>query len=164
MDVWYAITLIGMPEIWLTLTGVLVVLYFLVRKRPPLKTKDFMKKGLIIFIAGLWLTAGVTFALKYTVSVERPCVPCTDNATECNPYCTEDNSFPSGHTSITFCVFTSLFLIFRKRKFLFLFLIAFSVALSRYFLGVHQPIDIVAGALIGIVVPVIVREVYRKRF
>lgn len=163
MDVWYLITLIGTYEPWLAFTGILAVAYFLTRKRLPLKTKDFMKKGLIIFIASLWLTAGMTFLLKYSIPFERPCVSCTESRTECNPYCTGDNSFPSGHASITFCVFTSIFLIFRKRKFLLLFLIAIAVAISRYFLGVHHPVDIFAGALIGIAVPVIVFEIYRRR-
>ncbi|NIO21920.1 MAG: phosphatase PAP2 family protein [Candidatus Aenigmarchaeota archaeon] len=163
MEIWYLITLIGTPEFWLVFTGVLIVAYFLVRKRVSLATKNFVKRGLIIFIISLWLTAGVAFALKYVIPLGRPCIPCTENQPDCNPYCMEDHSFPSGHSAVIFCVFTSIFLVFRKRKFLILFVIAIAVALSRYFLGVHYPIDIFAGALIGIAIPIIVLRVFRKR-
>ena len=163
MDIWYAITLIGTPEWWLVFTGVLIVLYFLVRKSIPLKTKVFVKGVLTVLILSLWITSGITFFLKNSVSFERPCTPCTENQPECNPYCLEDNSFPSGHSAVIFCVSTSIFLVFRKRKFLLLFLISIAVAISRYFLGVHYPLDIFAGALIGIIVPVIVMIILRKR-
>lgn len=163
MYIWYLITLIGMPEIWLKLTGVLVAVYFLTKKRIPLEKKNFIKKGLIIFIVSLWLTAGVAFFLKYSIPLGRPCIPCTENELECNPYCPNDNSFPSGHSAVIFCVFTSIFLVFRKKKFLALFLIAILVGLSRYALGVHYPLDIFTGTLIGIVVPIIVLKFLRKR-
>jgi len=162
MDVWYFVTLIGEPVFWLILTGVLIVLYFLTRKRLSLKRKGFVKRGLIIFIAGLWITAGVTFALKYSIPIERPCISCNGNQSECNPYCSDENSFPSGHSAIIFCVSTYIFLISRKRKFLLLYLIAVFVAFSRYALGVHYPLDIFVGALIGITIPIIVFGIFRK--
>jgi membrane-associated phospholipid phosphatase len=163
MEVWYFITLIGESVFWLILTGVLIGLYFLTRKRLSLKTKAFAKKGMIIFIAGLWITAGVTFALKYSIPIERPCIPCTGNQEDCNPYCPDENSFPSGHSAVIFCVSTSVFLIFKKVKFLAIYLIALVVAFSRYALGVHHPADVVAGALIGIIIPIIVFGIFRKR-
>lgn len=162
MDVWYFITLIGEPELWLALTGVLLVIYFLVRKRIPLKTKNFLKGVLITFILSLWLTAGITFFLKNSTSFKRPCIPCDGGQTGCNPYCPEDSSFPSGHSAIIFSVATSLFLVFRKKELLLLFPLAFIVAVSRHVLGVHYPIDIFAGALIGITVPIIVLATLRK--
>jgi len=163
METWYFVTLIGTPQIWLMLTGVLVILYLYLRKRIHLRKKVLIKRVLIIFITSLWLTAGVTFALKYAIPVKRPCTPCTENQSNCNPYCPGDNTFPSGHSAMIFSVFTSMFMVFRKRKFLFLFVIPLFVALSRYMLVVHYPVDILAGSLIGIAIPLIVLKVCEKK-
>ncbi|NIO22786.1 MAG: phosphatase PAP2 family protein [Candidatus Aenigmarchaeota archaeon] len=163
MEIWYLITLIGTPEFWLAFTGVLVLAYLFIRRRIPQETRRFVRHGILIFIISLWVTAGIAFSLKYSIPIERPCVPCAEGITECNPYCMEDNSFPSGHTAVIFCVVTSVLLVFRKKKLIVLFAVSFLVALSRYFLRVHYPVDILTGAVIGTFVPIIVYEIYRKR-
>ncbi len=162
VDVWYLITLVGKPEIWLILAGMLVLAYLPIMWRLPKERKDFVKKCVVVFTVSLWLIAGVTFFLKYSIPAERPCIPCEGGRTDCNPYCPKDGSFPSGHTAIVFGVSTSLFVIFRRKKFLFLFAVALLVGVSRYVLGVHYPIDIVAGGIIGIVIPVAVSAIYER--
>jgi len=70
-----------------------------------------------------------------------------------------DASFPSGHTSLGFCIATALVLtlpwIIEKKKAyclgaLFVF-IATMIAVSRLYLGVHYPTDVFCGILLGIV-------------
>jgi membrane-associated phospholipid phosphatase len=61
-----------------------------------------------------------------------------------------NGSFPSGHSQIAFSVATYLTSRFRKYGWLF-FLVATLVALSRVYIGVHFPVDIIAGAVIGTV-------------
>lgn len=59
--------------------------------------------------------------------------------------------FISSHASNSFAVasFTSLF--FSKRWFtVIIYLWAFSIAYSRMYLGVHYPLDVLGGALLGI--------------
>ncbi|PEA55622.1 undecaprenyl-diphosphatase [Bacillus pseudomycoides] len=59
-----------------------------------------------------------------------------------------DNSFPSDHTILFFSICFSLCLVRKKTGWLWLIL-AFCVAISRIWVGVHYPFDVVIGALIG---------------
>jgi len=63
----------------------------------------------------------------------------------------DEFSFPSGHTSGAF-LFTTLCLLWFGVVALPLYFWASLVGLSRVLLGVHFPGDILAGAVIGIVV------------
>lgn len=58
-------------------------------------------------------------------------------------------SFPSGHTLSSFAVAEVLSVYFSQYKLLFIG-IAFLIALSRLYLCVHYPTDVIAGILIGI--------------
>jgi undecaprenyl-diphosphatase len=76
-----------------------------------------------------------------------------------------DFSFPSGHAANTFAAAT--FLAMRFPRMLFLFVIPLIVSYSRVYVGVHYPLDVVAGGLIGILVGaffVLVERTARLRF
>ncbi|MGE5701888.1 MAG: undecaprenyl-diphosphatase [Clostridia bacterium] len=60
-----------------------------------------------------------------------------------------DNSFPSDHSILFFSVCFTIWLTQRRKTWLWL-VIACGVALSRVWVGVHYPIDVMAGALIGV--------------
>jgi undecaprenyl-diphosphatase len=61
-----------------------------------------------------------------------------------------DNSFPSDHT-ILFFSFCTTFCIYQKRWGYIWIVIALIVGISRIWVGVHYPADILVGALISIV-------------
>ncbi|CAM3956172.1 undecaprenyl-diphosphatase [Bacillus sp. LS15-K4] len=61
-----------------------------------------------------------------------------------------DNSFPSDHTILFFSICFSFWLVHKKARWLWLVL-AFCVAISRIWVGVHYPFDVMTGALIGII-------------
>lgn len=63
---------------------------------------------------------------------------------------TVNNSFPSDHT-ILFFSFCITFCIFQKRWAFIWVLSAILVGISRIWVGVHYPADVIAGALISIV-------------
>lgn len=60
-----------------------------------------------------------------------------------------DYSFPSGHTLASFEAATGLFL-YHKKWGAAALILAFFVMISRLFLVVHYPSDLVAGALFGV--------------
>ena len=62
--------------------------------------------------------------------------------------CTGSYSFPSNHALNNFAAATFFYKLFPKFKWV-LFITAFLVSLSRVYLGLHYPSDIIAGAVIG---------------
>ena len=62
-----------------------------------------------------------------------------------------DASFPSGHTSTAFTCVAALWKYLKKPYAVLLLVLATLIALSRLYIGVHYPSDVVAGLLIGVV-------------
>lgn len=62
--------------------------------------------------------------------------------------CGAGKSFPSAHATNNFAAAVTLSYFFRKYIYIFI-TIATLVALSRVFVGVHYPVDITAGAILG---------------
>lgn len=61
----------------------------------------------------------------------------------------KDYSFPSGHTTASFSIATTLSLNMPKITILIFFL-AVIIGISRIYLGVHYPTDVLAGTILGI--------------
>lgn len=63
-----------------------------------------------------------------------------------------ENSFPSGHTTTAFALFTSLALIVKNKFLKIIFLIlALNAGYSRMHLSQHWLVDVTAGSLIGVI-------------
>lgn len=101
-----------------------------------------------------------THALKISFERERPF----------NAYPTEiikhtgagSFSFPSGHTSMAFSTATSLSLLYPKWYVVIpAYAWASTVAYSRMYLGVHYPSDVLAGALIGSGISLLVHYTFK---
>lgn len=60
-----------------------------------------------------------------------------------------DYSFPSGHTAASFAVATVLLMRAPKKLSVPMFILACLISLSRLYVGVHYPTDVLGGAVIG---------------
>ncbi len=137
------ITVLGNASLLITVS-IIAVTYFILKK--------------IGRLAGIFLTiaAGAVISeltLKEFFARPRPAiVPHLVNA--------EFYSFPSGHSMMSVVVYSTLALLLiysgvnEKLKIYFIsaaFILPFAIGLSRVYLGVHYPTDIIAGWALGIV-------------
>jgi undecaprenyl-diphosphatase len=73
-----------------------------------------------------------------------------------------DGAFPSGHAATSFAGATILSYAFPKLA-SFFYVLAAAVAFSRVYVGVHYPLDIIGGAILGVLVAIALRLLVRVR-
>jgi undecaprenyl-diphosphatase len=113
--------------------------------------KDW-RKGVLVFILcmiGLAVADAGGYMLKHLFERPRPCNALQDVRLLVG--CGRSFSFPSNHALNAFAI-TAIFAHFFRKAALPAFFVAFLVAFSRIYIGVHYPSDVVAGALAGGVV------------
>ena len=134
------------------LAGVAVLLYAIGLSSRKEQFKEAGKTGLFALLAG-----GLTVHILKS-AFERPRIEHGVNAVLTlleNPSLSDltgrFNSFPSGHTAVSFALAAVLSKRF-PRLMAPLYIIAALVGASRVYLGSHYPSDVVAGALLGLAI------------
>ena len=112
-----------------------------------LKHDDQLFRNGCVALASFALNTGITEVLKYSINRKRPFITYPDITKKSAG---GSPSFPSGHTSSSFALATSLTLAWPKWYVIVpSYVWAGTVAYSRMDLGVHYPSDVLAGAIIG---------------
>ncbi len=143
LDQFFA-TLTWMGSLWLLLPASLMLTTGLL-----LYGYHFEAMGFTIGFLGATVTS---YLIKFSVNRERPCFFIPKSKPPSDP------AFPSAHTTQVFSFVTLLWLVVRNQPFLWkayllalFFTIATGVAISRLYLQVHFPSDIVAGVLVSLI-------------
>lgn len=118
--------------------------------------KDKYLKIAKLSLYALLISAAIALCLKLSFTEVRPFKVLSHVNQLVVP--SEPNSFPSGHCSSTFSVITVLINQFWQKKWLVIILsiFGFLIAFSRVYCGVHYPLDVVVGAMVGILSGILV--------
>lgn len=133
------------------LVAIIAFIYFVLDK----------EKGELI-AAILFSTTLLNNALKGIFLAPRPFEVDTEIINK-RPNSSTGSSFPSGHSQIGASFYSSIYLYFPKKVFLYVIIpIIFLIGLSRIYLGVHFITDVIAGISLGLIVAIILSNLYKK--
>lgn len=117
-----------------------LIVYFWVRKE---------KRLAMVMTGGIIAGAIFTYPVKYLIDRSRPYEQ-IESTRLLTPF-ENDPSFPSGHTEMSFLAATIVSK-FHPQYGKYLYTFSVIVALSRIYVGVHFPLDVIGGAIIGIII------------
>ncbi|HEY8803561.1 MAG TPA: phosphatase PAP2 family protein, partial [Clostridium sp.] len=151
-----------MPAV--TVTGNLGIIWFLIAIALVLD-KPYRVIGesvILTLIVGTIVGEGI---VKHIVKRVRPCNKQDNvNMLSLNPI---SYSFPSGHTLSSFAAAEMLSMYFTQYRLVFMS-IAILIAVSRLYLYVHYPTDVIAGFIMGVlcskIIFIILQEGYIQKF
>ncbi len=130
----------------------------------PLKEKGFERinriKDMMFIFGSVIVTYVVVAVVKIVVAYPRPFETLTDINVLVN--LPNDYSFPSGHSALTMALATAVYF-FNKRFGILLFAFAFLVGLARMYVGVHYPLDVGVGFLLGYGIPKLIGHFFVKK-
>jgi len=124
----------GMPYFFILVE---VYLYFVAKK----------KKEAIFAFYSVVISLGISFLISLFYTHNRPFM---DNLGTILIHHKPDTSFPSDHTTFLFAIAWS-FMLFRVRFWSLFLILAFLGGITRVYVGVHYPFDILGGIFIGLV-------------
>jgi undecaprenyl-diphosphatase len=110
----------------------------------------------VLVVLAVLAADGLASLVKAAVGEKRPSEP---DPLVAIPH---SHSFPSGHTATSFAGATALSLVYPRGAPAF-YVLAAGVAYSRLYLGVHFPLDVVGGAVIGAATALLLLAAVRRR-
>ena len=71
------------------------------------------------------------------------------------------STFPSAHASFYFAIATIVYF-YNKKAGIFFFIASFLIGISRVFCGIHWPLDVLAGIVVGILSALLIKKVSKS--
>lgn len=130
-----------------------LILVFIISLKGGVKER----KSLILFLVSLPIIILIIktihlFYFEQRPFVEQDLIPLVSHKA--------DASFPSRHASIMVAIAFS-YIFFKSRWYILLILLAIWVGVSRVYVGVHYPIDILGALVVGFVAVLVSRQIIR---
>ena len=150
-------------DIFMVAMAILGMTYVLVFAGPLLWWKKHRELGFDVVVL-LIVSDLVVEGLKLLFMRDRPGAVLTDvNSLSWGFFSTATSmSFPSGHTSRVFAMATLIAFGTKRPVGVAMFVFAALVGLSRIYLGLHWPSDVLAGAVLGIALGLTMRWVGKR--
>lgn len=137
---------------------IIIILFLVYFGRQIWRDKKIELKELIVYSSASLVAWIITEIIKFFIDVERPFLFFNIETLMKNNNILA--SFPSGHTTLAFAFATSIY-VYNKKIGRWILILAGLVALGRVLVGVHYPLDILVGAVIGIAVPIIISKFWK---
>lgn len=127
-------------------------------KKPFLQLINKIKEISLVFLSGIvaWIIATI---LKYFISSPRPFIY-FENVKPLFLHGALD-SFPSGHATFFSALALSLFLRHRRMGIYYIF-VALIISFARVASGIHFPVDILVGWILGSTIALIFNRIFKK--
>jgi undecaprenyl-diphosphatase len=148
--IWQALSMFGDVQYWIGLVVGAILIYFTLSK----KSKKRVAWIIFVLVPAAIFAFQFSYVLKLWFEIPRPCVELA--------MCPGTYSFPSSHAAVIFAFAVATSLNIKKRLvWIGTVALAILVSISRVALNYHTPVDIIAGALIGIFSGFILQEAYK---
>ncbi len=123
-------------------------------EKPPKAFAQKWKEIFAVFFSGIAAWA-LAYGLKYLFHISRPFVQFPN----IHPLFLEtDYSFPSGHATFFMALALALFFSHKKAGYWFI-LFALLIGIARIIAGVHFPMDILGGFILGFIIAFFLKNV-----
>lgn len=141
-----------LPIFFLPIFLVFTWLYYVI------KNKNEQKIALLFLLYSTFVALFINIIIQKLVHFDRP-ETALENSGNLILEHIPDASFPSDHTAVSIAFVTALYL-FGFRKIALVFLpFAFAMNISRIVVGVHWPLDVIVGTIIGFLSAIFVYKV-----
>ncbi|MBU2109759.1 phosphatase PAP2 family protein [Patescibacteria group bacterium] len=136
------------------IVAIFLLLLIFSKKDRRSKIKFIIFAGFSVFIARVIFTE----IIRYFYYIPRPFVN-----SDIVPLISHEatGSFPSGHAAFFFALAMSVYFHHKRWSILF-FAGALLIGLARVIAGIHWPLDILAGAVIGVISSALVAKFFKK--
>ncbi|MFC1663856.1 phosphatase PAP2 family protein [Patescibacteria group bacterium] len=154
----------ALKYLWLDALGIFFAKYFgyiLVLFLLFLLVRNFKKYLPIViqaFSAAVLARLAIVNLIRWILPRPRPFV---ENHINLILDWTNQAAFPSGHAAFYFAL-SAIIYFYNRKAGLFFLLASFLISISRVFVGLHWPSDIVSGAVVGIFSAWVIMKAFKK--